>query len=60
VRTDKSQAAADEHFSDKVAQEAGPIGMHSMNNGTYPELLVQQVESTGERCVTSPAEQGRR
>ncbi len=60
MRNDKSQAATDQHFSNKVAQEAGPIGMRSMNNGTYPELVVQQIESTGERCVTSPAEQGRR
>jgi hypothetical protein len=58
MRNDKSQASADEHFSNKVAQEAGPIGMHSMNNGTYPEMVVQKIENTGQRCVTSPKEQG--
>src|SRR5690606_12929190 len=44
MRNDKSQAATDQHFSNKVAQEAGPIGMRSMNNGTYPKLVVQQIE----------------
>jgi hypothetical protein len=59
MRNDKSQAATDQHFSDKVAKEAGPIGTHAMNNGTYPEMVVQRIESTGERCVPSPKEQGR-
>lgn len=59
-RTDKSQAAAgDQHHSDKVKQEAGPIGTQSMNNGTYPELTVLQVRGTGQKCVTSPAEERR-
>lgn len=50
-RTDQSQAAAtDQHHSDKVKQEAGPIGTQSMNNGTYPEMTVQQIEGTGQKC----------
>jgi hypothetical protein len=57
-RTDKSQAAVQEHYSDKVKQEAGPIGLHSMNNGTYPEMIVQQIAGTGQKCVASPAGQG--
>ena len=52
ARTDKSQAATDQHYSDKVAQEAGPIAQDSMNNGTYPELRVQKITGTGERCTS--------
>jgi hypothetical protein len=59
-RTDKSQAAADEHYSDKVKQEAGPIGMRSMNNGTYPEMTVLEIEGTGQKCETAPAGEERR
>jgi hypothetical protein len=58
-RTDRSQAATDQHHSDKVRQEAGPIGMQSMNNGTYPEMTVQQVNGTGQKCDTSPVEERR-
>ena len=59
-RTDKSQAAAgDQHHSEKVKQEAGPIGTQSMNNGTYPELTVLQIQGTGQKCVTSPGEERR-
>ena len=54
MRNDRSQAATDQHFSNKVAQEAGPIGLQSMNNGTFPEMVVLQIKSTGERCVASP------
>jgi type 1 fimbria pilin len=49
-RTDASQAATDQHHSEKVREEAGPIGNRSMNNGSYPEIMVQQVKPTGERC----------
>jgi hypothetical protein len=58
-RTDRSQAATDQHHSDKVRAEAGPIANRSMNNGTYPELTVQQVNGNGQKCVTSPAEERR-
>lgn len=54
-RDDKSQAATDQHYSDKVIQEAGPIGQDSMNNGTYPEVRVQQIGGTGESCTSAPA-----
>lgn len=49
-RTDRSLAATDQHHSDKVQGEAGPIGNRSMNNGTYPELTVLRVSGTGQKC----------
>ena len=55
-RTDASQAATDQHHSEKGREEAGPIGNRSMNNGTYPEITVQQVTGTGEECVTGPVQ----
>jgi type 1 fimbria pilin len=52
-RTDHSQAAAaGQSYSAKVRQEAGPIGTRSMNNSTYPEVTVQQVNGTGKKCGT--------
>lgn len=59
-RTDQSRAATDQHHSEKVREEAGPIGNRSMNNGSYPEIAVQQVTQTGAECVTSPTGQDRR
>ena len=53
-RTDASQAATDKHHSEKVREEAGPIGNRSMNNGSYPEIMVQQVTQTGEQCEPNP------
>jgi len=50
-RTDQSQAATDQHHSEKVREEAGPIGNRTMNNGTFPEMTVQQVSGTGEKCA---------
>jgi hypothetical protein len=50
--SDTSRAATSEHHSDKVAQEAGPIGRDSMANGTVPRMSVDKVTSTGERCKT--------
>ncbi|MGH9370013.1 MAG: hypothetical protein ACRD15_00610 [Vicinamibacterales bacterium] len=47
---DKSRAAADESYPNKVADEAGRIGRQSMANGTAAEIKVSAVESTGERC----------
>lgn len=59
-RTDYSQAAATgQHHSEKVKQEAGPIGLQSMNNSTFPEMVVTRVESSGKKCATAPVE-GRR
>jgi hypothetical protein len=52
-RTDASQAASNQHHSEKVREEAGPIGNRSMNNGSYPEITVQSVERTGTKCVTA-------
>lgn len=50
-RTDQSQAAATgQHHSEKVAKEAGPIGQQSMNNSTFPEMVVTDVKSSGKRC----------
>ena len=59
-RTDQSQAATDQHHSEKVREEAGPIGNRSMNNGTYPEITIQQVTQTGDECVTTPTRENRR
>ena len=53
-RTDASQAASDQHHSEKVREEAGPIGNRSMNNGSYPEIMVQRVTETGEPCQPNP------
>ena len=50
-RTDQSQAATAQHHSEKVREEAGPIGNQSMNNGTFPELRVTKVTGTGQKCT---------
>ena len=50
ARDDKSRAAANEHHSEKVAKEAGPIGQSTMSNGTAPQLVVQRIEGRGEPC----------
>jgi hypothetical protein len=48
---DKSQAAqTGQHHSSKVAQEAGRIGRESLADGTAPQLNVENVNATGERC----------
>lgn len=49
-RKDESRAAAREHHAEKVRKESGPIGERSMNNGTAPEIAVQRVTATGEKC----------
>lgn len=54
ARHDGSRAAAPEHHSDKVAKEAGPMGQHSMVNGTAPEITVERVEPTGKPCAQQP------
>ena len=58
-RTDRSQAATDQHHSDKVRQEAGPMGTQSMNNGTFPELTVTRVSGTGQKCEVGHVENPR-
>jgi hypothetical protein len=55
-RTDASQAGTAQSHSEKVREEAGPIGNRSMNNGTFPEVLVQKVDATGEQCTPTPVE----
>lgn len=47
---DRSRAAADEHYSKKVAEEAGRIGRESMSNGAPPEVRVNAMEGTGQKC----------
>lgn len=59
ARDDKSQAASNQHHSDKVAKEAGPMGQQSMNNGTFPEITVSKVNGSGEKCPTWPAQERR-
>jgi hypothetical protein len=56
-RVDVSQAGTDQRHSDKVRKEAGPIGNRSMNDGTFPEILVQRVSAKGEKCTPKPIEQ---
>ena len=58
-RTDQSQAATDQHHSEKVREEAGPIGNRSMNNGTFPELTVTRLAGTGQKCETGGVEDRR-
>jgi len=55
-RTDASQAGTPQSHSEKVREEAGPIGNRTMNNGTFPEVLVQKVDSSGEQCTPIPVE----
>jgi hypothetical protein len=49
-RPNESRAGADAHHSEKVAQEAGPIGQQSMATGYAPLVMVQRIEGTGEPC----------
>jgi hypothetical protein len=48
--TDASRAAAPEPYPEKQAQEAGPLGLDSMANGTAPRMSVEKVTPRGERC----------
>ncbi len=48
--TDASSAATDEHYADKQAKEAGPLGQESLSNGTVLRMAVDKVTGTGERC----------
>jgi hypothetical protein len=49
-RPQESRAGADEHHSEKVAQEVGPIGQQSMATGYAPLVMVHRIEGTGEPC----------
>ena len=49
-RTDQSQAASKQGHSEKVREEMGPMGNRSLNNGTFPEVVVQRIESSGQQC----------
>lgn len=55
-RTDTSQAASKQSPSEKVREEAGPIGNRSMNNGTFPVIRVQAINQTGETCTPTPVQ----
>ena len=50
ARTDASRAATSEHHAKKQAQEAGPIALDSQSNGNVPEIAVERVAGTGEKC----------
>lgn len=52
---DRSHAASDEHYSEKVAKEAGPIARDSMADAETPEVRITAMESTGESCGSKPA-----
>jgi hypothetical protein len=54
-RTDASQAATPQHHSEKAREEMGPIGNRAMNNGTVPEVTVQRISGTGQKCTPTPA-----
>ena len=56
---DQSQQATKQSHSEKAREEAGPIGTRSMNNGTFPEILVQQVNGNGQPCQTQPVQDKR-
>lgn len=45
-----SRAAGDEHYSDRVKDEAGRIARESMADGTAATVRVTAVESTNEQC----------
>jgi hypothetical protein len=49
-RTDRSQAGTDQSAAEKVREEAGPIGNRSLNNGTYPEMIVERISGSGQKC----------
>lgn len=54
ARRDASRASSPEHYSDKVAKEAGPMAQQSLANGTAPEIMVERVEPTGKACTEPP------
>jgi hypothetical protein len=58
-RADASQAGTPQSHSEKVREEAGPIGNRSINNGTFPEVLVQKVDNSGQACTPTPVEERR-
>ncbi len=47
---DTSQAASSKHHSEKVKAEAGRIARESMANGTAAEVMVQKVQTSGDKC----------
>jgi hypothetical protein len=51
---DRSQAATDQHYSDKVADEAGPIARDFLPPGPAPELRVREIKETGATCSAAP------
>lgn len=47
---DKSQAATDQHYASKVAQEAGPGARNFMPPGPAPQIRVHEIKETGGTC----------
>jgi len=48
---DRSEAAAvGRHYSEKVREEAGAIGLSSIANGTAPTVHVESINPTGRGC----------
>jgi hypothetical protein len=47
-----TRAAGDEHYSERMKDEAGRIARESMADGTAALVHVTSVEGTGERCPT--------
>jgi hypothetical protein len=56
---DRSEAASDKSASEKVKDEAGPIGRESMANGTAPLVRITALEGTGETCQEQAVRDGR-
>ena len=48
-----SQAASDQHHSEKYKQEAGRIARESMADGTAARVKVREISGTGDRCDPS-------
>lgn len=57
---DKSQAASDEHYSEKQKKEAGRIARQSLANGRAAQLRVLKVTDIAERCEAASPTDGRR
>ena len=57
---DKSQAASDQHYSEKQKTEAGRIARQSLADGRAATLRVIEVTDMAERCEAGPPIEGRR
>jgi hypothetical protein len=54
-----TRAAGDEHYAERMKDEAGRIARESMADGMAALVQVTQVEATGEPCPTAPHPQPR-